>query len=218
MMKRESRQAELVKAFTAKEVMTLDEIQEVLGGVSAVTVHRRLKRLPYRSSYNFNGRYYALYEKSKCDRLGLWSNGDIRFSRDGSLTATVRRLVHESEAGLSQRELQEILGVRVQNVLMALLGRDEVTRRRTGGVFVYLHPDEETMHAQDERRQELIAARPESQTSLETVIEILLVLIRHPGSDEASVVRRLKNRSPPIGADAVRWVFRRYSLGQKRGR
>jgi hypothetical protein len=209
--------SKLAEAFRREGVMTLDEVREALGGVSEVTARRRLAAFRYRSSYNHNGRYYTLYEEKRCDGLGLWSHSGIRFSRDGSLTATARRLVQESEAGHSQRELQEILGVRVQNTLMVLVERGELKREQLGGTFVYLHADEETIAAQVEKRHERLAAIPEAQASFEAVIQILLVLIRHPGCDETSVARRLKGRSPPIGLDAVRWVFRRYELEQKRG-
>jgi hypothetical protein len=52
------------------------------------------------------------------------------------------------------------------------------------------------------------------------VIEVLLVLIRHPGSQLAEVVRRLRGHSPPIRAEHVRVVFDRYDLehlGEKGG-
>jgi hypothetical protein len=49
------------------------------------------------------------------------------------------------------------------------------------------------------------------------VIEILLTLIRHPGSGPSEVARRLRRRSPPITSQQVYAVFTRYELGEKGG-
>ena len=68
--------------------------------------------------YNHNGRYYTRRDSARFDRLGLYSLGEIHFSRDGSLGMTLKRLIRESEAGLTHRELQDLLHVRVQVLLL----------------------------------------------------------------------------------------------------
>lgn len=211
---------DLAAALKRRRVMTLLEIRQVLGDVSVATACRRLRRVSYRRSYNFNGRYYTFDDETRYDRLGLWSYEGIRFSRDGSLSATVKRLVEASEAGSTQRELQEILGVRVQNVLKALIERSELYREAIDRLFIYLHSDPEVRRQQLARRREAIAARQQAEipeVAFEVVVAILLVLIRHPGSDPAAVTRRLRGRSPPVGLPEVRRVFERYQLGQKKG-
>jgi hypothetical protein len=149
----------------------------------------------------------------------LWSYEAIRFSRDGSLTATVRRLVQESESGHTQREMQQLLGVRVQNVFTALIKASELARERIDEIFVYLHPTDPRRQQQIEERRQQLAERAlgEQEVSLEAIVEILLVLIRHAGSDQAAVAKRLRGRSPPIGIEQIRWVFGRYQLGEKKG-
>jgi hypothetical protein len=57
-----------------------------------------------------------------------------------------------------------------------------------------------------------------SEATLEVVVAVLLVLIRHPGSTTADVVRRLKGHSPAIHLEEVENVFERYDLAQKKGR
>ena len=214
-----STQTDLAVALRARRVLTLDAIRQVLGDVSIATAFRRLARITYRSSYNFNGRYYSLHEEAKYDRYGLWAYEKIRFSRDGNLTATVRRLVRESVSGYTQRELQQLLGVRVQNVAAALLKRSELARERIGETFVYLHSSRAAFRQQSKQRRQRPAEEllGEQQVALDVVVDILMVLIRHPGSDPATVSRRLRKRSPPIGIEQIKWVFRRYQLGEKRG-
>jgi hypothetical protein len=210
---------EIVKLLSSTPVAELGDICRVLGGVSRATAFRRLQEVPYRSSYNHNGRYYALDDPSRYDRLGLWSHGDIHFARDGTVQATATRLVRESDAGQTQRELQELLGVRVQSFVLAGVRRGEIARESLEGLFVYVHSEPSVRQSQLERRRERVAAaRQADEVSDEAVIEVLLQLVRNPGSRAGDVARRLQGRSPPIGIERVEAVFARYDLGQKGGR
>jgi len=206
----------LLTAFRAHPVLTFDEIREVLEGVSEATARRALREIPYRSSYNHNGRYYTLFDERKFDRWGLWSHEDVRVSLDGSLTATVERLIRESGAGWTRRELQELLGVSVQTVLTTLRERGMVDRTRVGPVYVYVSAG--SAGEQLERRHQMAKLKQRrSEAPLEVVVAVLLVLIRHPKSTGGEVVRRLKGHSPPIHLEDVEEVFERYDLAQKRG-
>jgi len=210
--------------FAAETVVDFPRIRTVLGDASAMTAFRYLRQLPYRRSYNHNGRYYCLYEPSRHDRLGLWSVGDIHFSVDSSLGQTVRRLVYEAQAGATHRELQERLGVRVHNTLLTLLHRGEIERERLARLYVYLHRDAEVRREQIQRRKVLIEAGESGQAEAalgdEIIIAVLLTLLRHPEAKAAQVVRYLRGHSPPISMDQVDAVFTRYdleSIGKKGG-
>jgi hypothetical protein len=196
-------------------------MQVALEDASRATAFRYLAQVPYRRSYNHNGRYYALHDPARYDRFGLWSRGDVHFSVDGSLRATVRRLVHEAEAGATHRELQERLRVRVRTTLLDLLGKGEVDRERLAEVYVYLHADAAVRQQQLRQRREQIAAEQaavaDSEVSDAAVIQILLTLVRQPGAQPANVVRRLQGGAPPISLSQVQAVFTRYELGEKGG-
>lgn len=205
----------LMKLFAEHTVVDLPTIRGALGDVSVQTAFRYLKLVPYRRSYNHNGRYYALYEASRFDRSGLWSVEGIHFSVDGSLRNTVRRLVHEAPAGATHRELQRQLQLRVHNTLLELWRSAEIGRESLAGFYVYLHPEDTVQQAQLARRREQLAIQQvEFEVTDAIVIEVLLVLIRYPGSQLAGVVRRLRGHSPPIRAEHVRIVFDRYDLEQ----
>ena len=211
------RSPELLRQLLVSEtVVDLPRMESALGGVSPMTAFRYLRQLPYRRSYNHNGRYYCLHEPSRYDRFGLWSCNNIHFSVDGSLGKTVRRLVYEMAAGATHRELQERLRVRVHNTLLTLLRQGEVDRERVTQVYVYLHPDPVIRRDQIERRQALIDAAETASIELEVddriIIEVLLVLLRHPGSKAAEVVRYLRGHSPPITLAQIRIIFARYEL------
>ena len=207
---------DLLKVFRYHPILTLHEIRESLGGVSEATARRALKRIQYRSSYNHNGRYYTLFEEGKFDKWGLWSHKGVRVSRDGSLTATVKRLVCESDAGWTRRELQELLGVSVQTVLTTLRKLGKIERTRVGPAYVHVATG--AAGEQLEHRKQMTGLKlRRSEVPLEVVVAVLLVLIRHPKSTLAGVVRRLKGHSPPIHLQEVEEVFERYDLTQKKG-
>jgi hypothetical protein len=210
------RNLRLLTAFRTHKVLTWNEILGVLRDVSEATARRALRNIPYRSSYNHNGRYYTLFEEGMFDRWGLWSHKGIRFSRDGTLTATVERLVRESDAGWTRRELQELLGVPVQTVLTTLRDVGKVDRARVGPAYVYVSAG--LVREQLQRREEMVTIKQRRcEASLEMVVAVLLVLIRHPKSMAADVVRRLKGHSPPIHLEDVKEIFERYELAQKKG-
>lgn len=206
----------LLDLLKSKPIVKFQDILTALNSVSSSTAFRYLQQIPYRSSYNHNGRYYTLYEPSRYDRFGLLHHGDIYFSRDGTLKPTVRRLIQESEAGFTQRELQELLRVRVQIFLQALLKEREVQRDRLEGVYHYFHAKLEIGQAQLRCR---IEAAKESKVKVDDtmVIRVLLVLIRYPGSKPDQVVRHLRGYSPPIVLKQVEVVFSRYAIGEKGG-
>jgi len=209
----------LLALLKANPVVELDDIRAALVGASPATAFRYLRQVPYRSSYNYNGRYYTLHDVSRYDPFGLLRHGDIYFSRDGTLKPTVRRLIWESEAGLTQRELQELLRVRVQSFLQALVKAREVERERLEGIYHYLHSQRGIRTAQLQRRLEHIAVAKERQVEIDdtVVIRVLLVLIRYPGSRPADVVRHLRGHTPLIVSPQVEAVFTRYAIGEKGG-
>ncbi len=196
-----------------------------MGSASRATTFRYLRRVKYLRSYNHNGRYYTYRDPALFDRFGLYSSGGIHFSRDGTLGDTLRRLVRESQAGWTQRELQELLRVRVQVLLLEAVRHDEICRERVAGFYLYLHCDPAIGKSQLQRRQERIAAcqrRDDEPVGVDdaVIIQVLLALIRHPGSEPAAVVRILRGHSPPIVLEQVVHIFARYDLedvGKKGG-
>jgi len=215
----------LLQLFQTKEVVTFEELQNTLGQASRATTFRYLKQVPYLRSYNHNGRYYTRRDPALFDRFGLYSRGNIHFSRDGTLGDTLKRLVGESEAGWTQRELQALLRVRVQVLLLRAVRQEAIRRETVSGLYLYLHIDRAIGEIQLQRRQERIAAQQSGETAIvrlddAVIIQVLLILIRHPGSRPAAVVRTLRGHSPPIGLDQVVEIFTRYDLddiGEKGG-
>jgi len=210
----------LLKLLQSTTPVTFEQMQAALGDASRATTFRYLKQVQYLRSYNHNGRYYTIRTPTGFDRWGLASHGDVHFSRDGTLAATVKRLIQESTAGWTQKELQALLRVRVQVMLLKAVRQGEIQRQKISWFYLYLHADPAIGQAQQQAHQ----ARLDSPRSSEAVdaggldntviIEVLLVLIRHGELPPAQVVRHLHGHSPPITLAQVTAIFSRYDLAE----
>ncbi|NOY94579.1 MAG: hypothetical protein GXP55_25660, partial [Deltaproteobacteria bacterium] len=63
----------LIELLKSKPLVKFSEIQAALAGASRSTTFRYLEQVPYRSSYNHNGRFYMLHDPGRYDRWGLYS-------------------------------------------------------------------------------------------------------------------------------------------------
>ena len=214
----------ITELLASTDVVQFKDIQTALDHASRATAFRYLKHVPYQRSYNHNGRYYTRKDSARYDRHGLFSCGDIHFSRDGSVSKTLKRLVRESISGLTARELQALLQVRVQVFLLDAVCHNAVTREKIGGLYIYLHTDSAVRGSQLQQRREQVEARESALAggllTDAVIIAVLLTLLHHPEAKAADVVRYLQGHSPPIPMLQVNAVFARYdlaSIGKKGG-
>ena len=207
----------LAPLLASSSPVTLEQLQQALGNVSPRTTFRYLRQVRYLRSYNHNGRFYTDRDPARFDRFGLLSLGDVHFSRDRSLAATVQRLLSASADGFTDKELRGLLHVPVHPFLLAAVRQGRARRERLGGVYVYLGSGP-AGDRQSQARQARLDARRQADAAAalepDLIIEVLLVLVRHPGSRPAEVARRLQGRSPPIGRAQVRAVFDRFDLAE----
>lgn len=194
--------------------VTLDQLQAALGPVSRRTAFRYLRQVRHLRSYNHNGRFYTDRDPSRFDRFGLLSLGDVHFSRDGSLSATVRRLLSESDDGFTDKELRSLLHVPVHPFLLSAVRQGQARRQRLAGIYVYVGLGPRGDRQLQARQTRIASASADLATALEptAIIEVLLVLVRYPGSLPAQVARRLQGHSPAIPLRLVQAVFDRFDL------
>lgn len=141
-----------------RKIACLDELKKVLGTSSTMTVFRKLKALPYRSSYSHRGRYYTAREIPDFDERGLWSCRGVWFSQRGNLLKTVRHFVEQSDAGLTASELENLLHVEVKKPLLQRVRQNQIVREKMSGVYVYLAQDKGQRRSQRLRRRDVQAA------------------------------------------------------------
>lgn len=131
----------LTKLFQDKKVATMEELKQALGTQVDVTVFRKLRQLPYRTSYSHRGSFYTLDPIARFDESGLWSCRSARFSQHGNLLQTATALVDRAEAGYLAKELEALLGVSVKDALLKLVRQRQLQRQRLSGQYLYLSTD-----------------------------------------------------------------------------
>ncbi len=126
-----------IKLFRKNKIATMDELKEMLGTQADATIFRKLRELPYRTSYSHRGRYYTLDDMADYDEWGLWSYRTVWFSLRGSLMATAEALVEKSDAGFFVIELENVLNVEAKGALLKLTRQGRLSREQITGRFLY---------------------------------------------------------------------------------
>jgi hypothetical protein len=205
---------QVIQLLRKRPVLQLPEITRALGSRSERSVFRDLTSIGYLSSYTHTGRYYTLRSTPQFDADGLWRFEGVGFSRDGTLKATVRRLVESSEAGRTQHELQLRLGARVHNPLLQLVQAKQLGREVVADQYVYLAAGGARAKEQLQHRQQLAAVGVQAAPpTLE--IEVLLEVIhgaRQPPPDPKQVAARLGARGIQASVLEVATVLERHGL------
>lgn len=136
-----------------QKIATLGELKVALGTEAQATVFRKLSELGYRTSYSHSGHYYALNAVIRFNSQGLWSFDAVRFSRYGTLLATLENIIVNSEDGYFSAELKEHLYVEVKTPLLKLFNNSRVTRKKIQGQYLYCSVDPDICRRQILNRQ-----------------------------------------------------------------
>lgn len=201
----------LERLFAHRPVADLPRLRRALGTRSRMSVFRRLSTLGYLSSYTHTGRYYTLRSIPQFDTDGLWRFEGAGFSRDGTLKATVCRLVEIAEAGRTQRELQMRLGVRVHNPLLDLVEGRQLRRESVEDEYVYVAAARAQATEQLARRRALPTAPMAPTLEVEVLLEVMHGA-RLPPPAEATVAARLAARGVIASVAEVAAVLDRHGL------
>ena len=119
------------------KIATMEDLKNVLGTDVRMTVFRKLKALPHRTSYSHRGKYYALDKTIKFNDNGLWSSKSAWFSLYGTLLDTAKAFVEQSEMGYAVTELDDVLHVSVKESLINLFNRKKINRKKMSSIYIY---------------------------------------------------------------------------------
>ncbi len=214
-MSRESR-AQIEKArqaFRREMILTLAEVADLIHS-SIYTARRRLKEWQALTSYNKNGRYYALPDVPTFDANGLWQRSGVYFSRYGNLKQTVVELVRRSPAGLDTGALRSLLGLNPRSFLSAFAKHPQMKREKTRGRFVYYGSDPALYDKQRQRRLAM-NTKGRQPTPSEAVV-ILVEKIKHPSLSAEALSRRLRKQNLSVTTEIIQNLFIRHDLTLKK--
>jgi hypothetical protein len=139
-----------------QKIATMAQLKRSLGTNVTFTVLRKLSVLGYRSSYSHTGRFYTLDAIARFDDRGLWSYGDVHFSRHGTLLNTAQALVSQSPAGYLVHELEAVVQVVAKDALLQLVQGGRLFRQEWEGRYLYCATERAC-------RQQQLAARQAQQ-------------------------------------------------------
>ncbi len=214
-MVRPRRELDVVQTFRGPRILTLEQLSHKTRS-SRSTVIRRLDEHGYYSSYNHSGKFLTIAEVAEFDWQGLWIWNTARFSKHGNLKETVWNFVEHSKQGMTHQELATLLGVRVHNSLLELVGEEWTRRERLGPTFVYLSHNGSIRRAQVRRRKTLLAEGKKPHPTTRQIIATLLELIKDPRASRHQIVHRCQRSGVSISPELVDAIFETYDLDKKR--
>ena len=172
----------LVTLLRRERIATIEQLKAALGTAVDMTVFRKLREIPYHTSYSHRGRYYALDEVARFDELGLWTYRDVHFSRFGSLVETSARVVRDAEQGLFALELAQMVHVDVEEPLLRLVRDERLAREKVAGAYLYCSREPARRRAQilareagppSEQQQRRDSALDQSKAALILLFSVL---------------------------------------------
>lgn len=203
----------ILARFRRLKVLTLMEVA-LLIGTTVHTARRRLKQWKAFSSYNKNGRYYALPDVPTFDANGLWRWRGVFFSRYRTLKNTVVELVTRSEAGLNAIEMRELLGLDPRSFLSVFARHPQLKREKIQSRFVYFSANPQ-IYAQQRQRRSAMTQSTRLPSEAEA-IAILVEYIKHPTLSIEALSNRLKKKALQIEPEVIQNLFARHGLNVKK--
>mgnify|MGYP001355066963 CR=1 FL=1 len=206
-------ETDALSTFRLKKVITIKELSGVLQ-CSFSTTRRRLSEWKALTSYNKGGSYYTLPDIPEFSKRGLWHHKGVFFSKHGTLKNTIFHFVRTSEKGLSNSEIEKILGVNPNSFFPQYRELAELKRERYKREVVYFSSEEQMYKLQKERR---FPGKPSAPKLLPDAItiEVLVELIRNPGISIEELLYRVSKKGYEIAASTVGSLLDYHNIPKK---
>ena len=195
------------------KVFTLERLVNSLN-CSIPTARLKLKQRGSYTSYNQNGRYYAMPATPCFDNNGLWHYEDICFSRYGNLKSTIVQLVERSPSGLTGKEIGALVRLDPRSFLHHFRNVKGIQREKTEGIYVYFS-DNPVTYKQQRKRSSKLARHAGKVLSGADAVVILSSLIRHHGICLEEIMALPEIRMHKISSAAIRDFLKRNGLVKK---
>jgi len=197
-----------------EKIFTLNMLVTILG-CSSRTAQTKLKLWKSHTSYNQNGKYYTLPTVPEFDLNGLWRYKDAAFSRHGNLKKTVIHLVTSAPAGLSGRQLGELLRLSPQSFLHHFRECPGICREKHNGVYVYFADDTSVYESQVQQRRSIVRRPPIVTISDPEAIMILTAIIKHHGISAEDILTLPEIKKSKLAKSAIQGFLEYHGLVKK---
>jgi hypothetical protein len=200
--------------FEDAKVITIGELASILK-CSLPSARLKLKQWRAYTSYNQNGRFYALPQVPRFDHHGLWHHGNVAFSKQGNLKKTIVHLVNSASAGLIGKQLGELLGLSPQSFLHHFRSCPGICREKHDGLYVYFSDDTAVYERQVQRRSTLVCRPAVVNISDPEAVVILVAIIRHHGISAEEILLLPEIKKSKMKLMAIQVFLERHGLGKK---
>ena len=123
----------------------------------------------------------TLPQVPKFDHHGLWRYERVSFSQYGNLKKTIIHLVASAPAGLTGKELDELLWLSPQSFMHHFRDSLGICREKHDGVYVYFSEDIPVYEKQVRQRKSIVCRQAVVTITDAEAIMILVALIWHHG-------------------------------------
>jgi len=195
------------------KIFTLERLVLSLS-CSIPTARLKLKQWGAYTSYNQNGRYYAVPTVPRFDNKGLWHYENIYFSRYGNLKTTIVQLVGRSPSGLTGKEIGALVRLDPRSFLHHFRNAGGIQREKPKGVYVYFSDNPVTYKQQRKSRSKLADPAGEVFSEADAVV-ILSALIKHHGICLEEIMALPEIRMHKISSAAIRDFLEHNGLVKK---
>ncbi len=182
---------------------------------SIPTARLKLKNWNTFTSYNQNGRFYSLPQVPVFNQHGLWRYEDIAFSKYGNLKKTIIHLVMVSSAGLSGRELGDLVGLSPQSFMHHFSKCPGLCREKYNGVFVYFVDEPDLHERQRRQRQTDLYRTAATAISDSESVMILVAIISHHGISADDILAMPEIKKSKLTMLAVQGFMEHHGLVKK---
>ena len=199
---------EKVKTFTIGELVSFLKC-------SIPNARLKLKLWETYTSYNQNGRFYALPQVPRFDHHGLWRHENSSFSKHGNLKKTIVYLVSSASAGLTGKQLGELLGLSPQSFLHHFRNCQGICRKKHDSIYVYFSDESSVYERQVQQRNSFVCRQPVVSISDSEAIIILVAILRHHGISAEEIMALPEIKKSKITKPAIKGFLEYHELEKK---
>ena len=211
-------QTELKELFKRNIAMDRDYLLRTTGS-SRITILRRLKEIGYQTSYDHNGKYFALTEFLNYDKSGLFEHKGIHFFKNGGLQELIIQEINSSEKGYNAEELSSKIKTRVGNQLRLFTKKGMIVRKKYSEAYIYFSIDETYQQKQISNRETVlkISSIPEdiNVSNEKITIKILLEILKNPDAEPHEIGKSLREGGLKITDSFILYIFEKYDILKK---
>jgi hypothetical protein len=209
-------EAKLKRVFRFLENIKVFTLGQMVASLSCSipTARLKLKQWQAHTSYNQNGRYYAMPTVPRFDDNGLWHYKKVSISKYGNLKNTIVHLINASASGLTGNEIGNLVRLRCRSFLHHFRDVAGIHREKTERVYVYYSDDADRYKQQIQNRSKGLISTGNRLSDADAIV-VLAALIKHHGISVEDIMQLSEVRQRGLSSVVIGEFLNRHDLLKK---